>query len=111
MTAAQQLQRQQRDSAEPGAAGASPMNAAIRRAIDRLLADQQDDGHWIYELEADATIPAEYVCYLHYMNERAPELEREIASFLIDEQQEDGSGHRSVCLHQKDHRRVASASQ
>jgi hypothetical protein len=32
----------------------------IGAAADALLADQRADGHWVFELEADATIPAEY---------------------------------------------------
>ena len=27
------------------------------------------DGHWLFELEADATIPAEYVLLRHYLAE------------------------------------------
>ncbi len=27
------------------------------RATEALLKDQQPDGHWVFELEADATIP------------------------------------------------------
>ena len=30
---------------------------------------QQPDGHWVFELEADATIPAEYVLLRHYLGE------------------------------------------
>ena len=33
----------------------------ISSAAKALLARQHDDGHWCFELEADATIPAEYV--------------------------------------------------
>ena len=37
---------------------------------------QRDDGHWVFELEADATIPAEYVLLHHYLGEPDdPELE------------------------------------
>src|SRR2546423_1069586 len=46
----------------------------IRAATDALLADQQPDGHWVFELEADATIPAEYVLMVHYFAEE-PNLE------------------------------------
>ncbi|MDT8438749.1 MAG: squalene--hopene cyclase [Wenzhouxiangellaceae bacterium] len=69
----------------------SILDAAIRRGIDRLLADQREDGHWVYELEADCTIPAEYICYLHYMDRRRPDLEARIARFLLSRQQDDGS--------------------
>ena len=48
----------------------SPDPQALDRAIDgacgALYRTQQADGHWVYELEADATIPAEYVLLRHY---------------------------------------------
>src|SRR5436309_5127587 len=55
----------------------------IRAAADAILAEQQPDGHWVFELEADATIPAEYVLMVHYFAE-APnlELERKIGVYL-----------------------------
>jgi len=73
------------------AGGSSGLAAAIERGIARLVADQQPDGHWIYELEADCTIPAEYICYLHYMDERDPALESRIVAYLLDHQSADGS--------------------
>src|ERR1039458_2335635 len=45
------------------------VESAIRPATDAILAQQRPDGHWIYELEADATIPAEYVLLVHYLAE------------------------------------------
>jgi squalene-hopene/tetraprenyl-beta-curcumene cyclase len=59
------------------------LEGAIRRATDALLADQRPDGHWVYELEADCTIPSEYVLLVHYLGE-APnlELERKIGVYL-----------------------------
>ena len=42
---------------------------AIRAATDAVLSQQRPDGHWVYELEADATIPAEYVLLVHYLGE------------------------------------------
>jgi squalene-hopene/tetraprenyl-beta-curcumene cyclase len=59
------------------------LEAAVTRATDAILAAQRPDGHWVYELEADATIPAEYVLLVHYLGE-APnvELEQKIARYL-----------------------------
>jgi len=59
------------------------VEGAIRAATDAILAEQKPDGHWVYELEADATIPAEYVLLVHYLAE-APnlELERKIGVYL-----------------------------
>src|SRR5690348_17672915 len=51
-------------------------------AADALLACQNPDGHWVFELEADATIPAEYVLLRHYRGEPVDEtLERKIAAY------------------------------
>ncbi len=41
----------------------------IDRATQALLACQRGDGHFLFELEADATIPAEYVLLRHYLGE------------------------------------------
>ena len=44
---------------------------------------QRPDGHWVFELEADATIPAEYVLMRHYLGEPVDaELEGKIATYL-----------------------------
>ncbi|MGA9948182.1 MAG: hypothetical protein WBQ24_08020, partial [Xanthobacteraceae bacterium] len=42
-------------------AGQLDLDRHIDAARDALLACQRPDGHWLFELEADATIPAEYV--------------------------------------------------
>src|SRR5579871_7066127 len=55
----------------------------ISRASKALLAQQHDDGHWCFELEADATIPAEYVLLRRFRGEKPDlELERLIAVYL-----------------------------
>ena len=56
-----------------------------------MLAHQKPDGHFAFELEADATIPAEYVLFKHYLGEPADtELELKIASYLRRIQGEHG---------------------
>jgi squalene-hopene/tetraprenyl-beta-curcumene cyclase len=48
-----------------------------------LLDCQQSDGHWVFELEADATIPSEYILLRHYRDEpRDAGLEQKIANYL-----------------------------
>ena len=69
----------------PGSAAARPteIESSISRAREALLACQQDDGHFVFELEADATIPAEYVLFRHFLGDPAePELESKIAVYL-----------------------------
>jgi len=66
-----------------GKEGALAVETVIRDATAALLKEQRADGHWVYELEADATIPAEYVLLVHYLAETANlELERKIAVYL-----------------------------
>src|SRR6201985_1220440 len=61
----------------------SDLDRSIDRATEALYARQRDDGHWVFELEADATIPAEYVLLRHYLGEPVDaELERKIAVYL-----------------------------
>ena len=56
---------------------------SVGRAAQALRALQCDDGHWRFELEADATIPAEYVLLRHFRGEeRDVGLERRIAAYL-----------------------------
>jgi squalene-hopene/tetraprenyl-beta-curcumene cyclase len=56
---------------------------AVDRAADSLAAVQRDDGHWVFELEADATIPAEYVLLRHYLGEPVDAmLEAKIGRYL-----------------------------
>ncbi len=59
------------------------LGAAIEAAAHALGDDQQTDGHWVYELEADATIPAEYILLRHYLGEPVDvTLEAKIATYL-----------------------------
>src|SRR5579862_3399899 len=55
----------------------------IDAAAQALLASQRADGHFLFELEADATIPAEYVLLRHYLGEPVDAaLEAKIAAYL-----------------------------
>jgi squalene-hopene/tetraprenyl-beta-curcumene cyclase len=45
------------------------VEAMVGRAKDALLKAQKPDGHWVFELEADATIPAEFILLKHYLGE------------------------------------------
>ena len=66
-----------------GRASAAALERHIAAATQALLGCQQPDGHWVSELEADATIPAEYVLMRHYFAEPIDrELEAKIAAYL-----------------------------
>jgi squalene-hopene/tetraprenyl-beta-curcumene cyclase len=78
-------------AAAPAVKAPVSLQLAIERTLEAVLADQQPDGHWIYELEADVTIPAEYVLMVHYLGEPAdPALEASIANYLRRNQGLDG---------------------
>ncbi|MGI9491029.1 MAG: squalene--hopene cyclase, partial [Geminicoccaceae bacterium] len=47
-----------------------------------LRAAQHSDGHWCYELEADSTIPSEFVLLGHFLGESDQVLDEKIAVFL-----------------------------
>jgi squalene-hopene/tetraprenyl-beta-curcumene cyclase len=66
------------------------LERAIARANDALLALQHSDGHYRFDLEADCTIPAEYILMMHYMNDIDQELEAKISIFLRSRQCVDG---------------------
>jgi squalene-hopene/tetraprenyl-beta-curcumene cyclase len=56
---------------------------AADTAGQALFDCQQSDGHWVFELEADATIPSEYILLRHYRGEpRDAALEQKIANYL-----------------------------
>jgi len=70
---------------DPGQTALPPesLERHIARASKALLAERREDGHWCFELEADATIPAEYVLLRHFRGEEPDlELERLIAVYL-----------------------------
>ena len=67
-----------------------PLHTAIEAANAALLARQAADGHWLFELEADATIPAEYVLLEHYLDRIDPALEAKIGVYLRAKQSADG---------------------
>jgi squalene-hopene/tetraprenyl-beta-curcumene cyclase len=77
-------------SADVGPVDRSRLADAVERARRSLLADQHHDGHWCYELEADCTIPAEYVLFLRFLGERRPQLEAKIGRYLRARQAEHG---------------------
>jgi squalene-hopene/tetraprenyl-beta-curcumene cyclase len=54
----------------------------VQRATKWLLSRQHEDGHWVFELEADATIPAEYILLQHYLDTIDVALEQRIARYL-----------------------------
>src|SRR5262245_28700118 len=59
------------------------VEGAIRAATHAILGEPRPDRPWVYELEVDASIPAEYVLLVDYLAE-APnlELDRKVGVYL-----------------------------
>ncbi len=69
--------------ATPAPDSGGDFGRAANTALRALLQAQHSDGHWLFELEADATIPAEYVLLRHYRGEPVDAaLEQKIAVYL-----------------------------
>jgi squalene-hopene/tetraprenyl-beta-curcumene cyclase len=66
------------------------LDEAVLRASEALLEQQHQDGHWVFELEADATIPSEYILLQHYLGRIEPELQARIARYIRTAQGADG---------------------
>ena len=67
------------------------LDQAIERAREALFACQRADGHWVFELEADCTIPAEYVLLKQYLGEADDSnIEPRIGAYLRRNQRETG---------------------
>ena len=68
---------------QPAAGDPAALENSISSATQALLGYRQSDGHWVFELEADSTIPSEYVLLCHYLGEPVDsELEAKIANYL-----------------------------
>ncbi|MCF7987570.1 MAG: squalene--hopene cyclase [Methylovulum sp.] len=67
------------------------IDKAIDQAKNKLLSLQDKQGFWVFELEADCTIPSEYIMMMHYLGEIDLVLQAKMANYLRARQSEDGS--------------------
>ncbi|NQW00464.1 MAG: squalene--hopene cyclase [Rhodospirillales bacterium] len=66
------------------------LDGTIEEASQWLAAQQRDDGHWAFELEADATIPAEFIFLNHFLGDINDAVEQKLAVYLRDIQEKHG---------------------
>ena len=70
-----------------GIENATALEKGIASATEAMMGLQRADGHWVFELEADSTIPAEYVLLKHYLDEPIEAaLEQKFAVYLRRQQ-------------------------
>ncbi|MEM1275790.1 MAG: squalene--hopene cyclase [Pseudomonadota bacterium] len=79
------------DYAEPVMRSRADRRALVLSQREKLWDMQQDDGHIVFELEADCTIPAEYILLKHFLGEIDEEREARICRYLRQTQSADGS--------------------
>ncbi|MEM7177523.1 MAG: squalene--hopene cyclase [Pseudomonadota bacterium] len=79
------------DFAEPVTRARAERRKLVETQREKLWDMQQEDGHIVFELEADCTIPAEYVLLRHFLGEIDEAREARIARYLCDTQNTDGS--------------------
>ena len=68
----------------------SRVDRVIEAAGASLRARQSSDGHWVFPLEADVTIPAEYILLEHFIDDIDPALESRLADYIRGRQGRDG---------------------
>jgi squalene-hopene/tetraprenyl-beta-curcumene cyclase len=68
----------------------SPLDRAVVDAREALLARQHAQGYWLFELEADCTIPAEYIMMMHFLDEIDASLQSKICRYIRAAQGADG---------------------
>ena len=49
-----------------------------------------NEGYYLYELEADSTIPSEYIMLMHFLGDINLKLEAKIQKYLVQKQNKDG---------------------
>ena len=80
--------RQDPIAASDACQDSSAAGDALERARHALLAKQEAAGHWCYELEADCTIPAEYILMMQYVGRVDEALQAKMAVYLRERQAE-----------------------
>ncbi|WP_373322153.1 squalene--hopene cyclase [Acetobacter oeni] len=78
------------DSAATSEIDPGQLDRVVGRAHQALARRQDSDGHWVFELEADATIPAEYILLEHFLNRIDDATEQKIGIYLRRIQGEHG---------------------
>ena len=63
----------------------------LESATGQLLNRQHQEGYWVYELEADVTIPSEYLLLQLYLGKTNHRVQSQISRYLLRIQNPDGS--------------------
>ncbi|ARO86924.1 squalene--hopene cyclase [Nitrosospira lacus] len=80
------LERTARLSSQDRFLSSTALKDGLTAAREAMLSLQKEDGHWCFPLEADCTIPAEYVLMMHFMDDVDRDLEVRLARFIREKQ-------------------------
>src|SRR5579875_263997 len=84
--------QEREQTAAAGEQGAhDKLERVIERAQRRLLDLQHPEGYWQAALEANASMNAEYIIFMHFMGCVEAELQAKLSKYLLEVQQPDGS--------------------
>ena len=67
-----------------------PFEVLIKKRIKDQNNNKLREGCYVYELEADSTIPSEYILLMHFMGDINIKLEIKIQNYLLKKQNKDG---------------------
>ena len=67
------------------------LDRSIESSRDFLLSIQNSEGYWVDELEANVTISAEYIFFMHFTGRLDVDKQERVVKYLLHQQREDGS--------------------
>ena len=67
-----------------------PFEGLIKKTVKDQKNNKLKQGCYLYELEADSTIPSEYILLMHFLGEINVKLEIKIQKYILSKQNKDG---------------------
>lgn len=68
-----------------------PLTRTVQISADALLEKQAEEGFWRFDLEADTTIPAEYLFLQYFLGTVDATRQAKLADYILNRQLQDGS--------------------
>ena len=81
----------EQEAADAPVPHSDPVARTLLQSGSALLAQRHDAGYWRFDLEADTTIPAEYILLQHLLGTVNKTREQRLADYILSRQLPDGS--------------------
>ncbi len=86
------IEQQNVENSNTGAdIGKEELDQSVERSREFLLSLQNEEGYWVDELEANVTISAEYIFFMHFTDRLDLAKQEKVVKYLLHQQREDGS--------------------